>query len=306
MAFMCKSKPEMDYCQACGSAIGQPKAKGRPRLYCDSCRAVRAKEASVVPPRQHTCVECGKTWSSKWNPRYCSDKCQRKGESKRRRALCATEKNCERCGVSFVSLSGRARMCPKCHHFRPLNGETVSCKTCGEMFYRTPSSRRGYCSRKCAHAAKRTIHTCNHCGKQFFRRKYRNSDTRKYCRIQCYWDANGMDGSKAAKARSYGLCLGNVRKRCRRFGVAYDPTVTIEKVAERDRYVCQLCGKKCNTSWLVAKGKRTPHPRNRTVDHIIPLSESLYGHEWRNVQCACYSCNVRKSSNRRTDQLRLC
>jgi hypothetical protein len=304
LAFMCKSKPEIDCCQTCGSAIGPPKAKGRPRLYCDSCRAVRAKEAAVVPPRKHTCVECGKTWIAKWNPKYCSDKCRHLSEAKQR---CRTfHKCCMSCGQSFVAKSKKTRLCRQCWHKRPRGGRDVQCMQCSSTFYCTPSGDSKYCSRKCAHSAKRLVHTCKHCGKQFCRRKFRNSDTRQYCRIQCYWDANGMDGSKAAKARSYGLCLGSVRKRCRRLGVSYDPSVTIEKVAKRDGYVCQLCGKDCNKVWLVAKGSRTPHPRNRTVDHIIPLSERLYGHEWRNVQCACYSCNVRKSSNRRTDQLRLC
>jgi hypothetical protein len=154
------------------------------------------------------------------------------------------------------------------------------------------------------HDSKRSWHVCKHCRVSFSRRKYRAGDKREYCCIQCYWDAHGMDGSKAAKARMYGNCLGNTRRRCRSFGVPYDPKVTIERVAERDGYRCQLCGSQCNHKWLVAKHSRRPHPRNRTVDHIVPLAAGVFGHEWHNVQCACYSCNVKKS-NRRGYQRRL-
>jgi len=303
---MCRKKSDVVACLTCGTAVEQKLGKGRARLYCDPCGEARSRMLAVAKPKQIACLGCGKSWESRVavgrHPRYCSDECRKSVAASRNvSSVC-----CCGCGLVFTAATRRARLCPECSHKRPKGGRDVQCVQCNATFYCMPSGDAKYCSTKCCHAGKRVVRVCGHCGKQFSRRKYHKSDRREYCRIQCYWDANGMDGSKAAKARSYGLCLGSVRKRCRRFGVTYDSSVTIEKVAERDGYVCQLCGKDCNKAWLVAKGKRTPHPRNRTVDHIIPLSERLYGHEWRNVQCACYSCNVRKSSNRRTEQLRLC
>ena len=298
---MCRTKSEVVACQTCDAPICQMAGKGRAKLYCNEC----GKKRHQVGKSQMQCRTCGKIWM-RCGPgrtaKYCSPQCRHLAKQPKRRK----EMACVRCCKTWASKSGYGKLCPGCRHWRPSSGSHVECKHCGKCFYRSPSCTQQHCSRLCLHAALRVWHACLHCGKQFSRRKYRSNDTRQYCRIQCYWDANGMDGSKAAKARSYGLCVGGVRKRCRRFGVPCDPNVTVEKVAKRDEYVCQLCGKQCNKAWLVAKEKRTPHPRNRTVDHIIPLSEGLYGHEWHNVQCACYSCNVKKSDNRTTDQLRLC
>jgi hypothetical protein len=303
---MCRTKSEVVACHMCGTAVEQKLGRGRTRLYCKPCGKSRSRLLAAAKPKQMACLECGKSWESKVNygrhPLHCSHECRGIAKLKRR----AFPKCCSSCGVSFVAKTKNARLCSECSPKRPKGGRDLQCMQCLATFYCFPSADSKYCSRKCVFAAKRLVNTCKHCARRFYRRKFRNSDTRQYCRIQCYWDANGMDGSKAAKARSYGLCLGSVRKRCRRFGVRYDSSVTIEKVAERDGYVCQLCGRPCNTGWLVAKGKRTPHPRNRTVDHIIPLSERLHGHQWHNVQCACYSCNLKKSDNRTTDQLRLC
>lgn len=298
LALMCRAKSEIVSCETCNAAISQTLGKGRARRYCGKCLLKRHR----VGQRQMACCVCAKTWTRKGPgraPKYCSSRCRHVADKPKRRK----EVTCERCHAPFVSKSGSARLCNQCCHWRPCHGNVVECQQCRREFYRTPCSVQAYCSLQCQYAAKKVWHTCLHCGQQFSRRKYRANDKRQYCRMQCYWDAHGMDGSVAAKLK--GRWAGNTRKRCRKAGVPYDPTVTIDKVAERDAYQCQLCGNQCNMSWMVDRRSRKPHPRNRTIDHIVPIVAGVHGHEWHNVQCACVSCNLRKGRKWRVSQLRL-
>lgn len=294
MASMCRSKCEVAYCQMCGCGIEQKLGKGRAKLYCGPCR----KRRECVGPKIATCVSCGKSWPKNCRgrtPRWCSPHCRYKNQARSVR--------CERCDAEFVSATGNARLCPSCHHYRPCAGDHISCKTCGESFYRPASSGQEYCSRKCLWHSKRTWRECKHCKRLFSRRKYRTDDRREYCCIQCYWDDHGMTGACAAKQK--GHWHGNARRRCRRFAVAFDRTVTLKRVAERDNNVCQICNATCNEGWVVNKRTRRPHPRNRSIDHIVPLSAGVYGHEWSNVQLACIECNMKKSDKRMSCQRRL-
>ena len=296
---MCLNKFSVVSCQTCGCAIEQKQGKGRAKRYCDACMLRRYQAG----PSTMNCSVCGAAWVRQGAGRpakQCSPQCKLVSRNRRQQKRVA----CEKCHTPFITKTGKGRLCRACRWVKPSNGTAAACLQCGTSFYRTSSSTQRYCSWRCMHDSKRSWHVCKHCRVSFSRRKYRAGDKREYCCIQCYWDAHGMDGSKAAKARMYGNCLGNTRRRCRSFGVPYDPKVTIERVAERDGYRCQLCGSQCNHKWLVAKHSRRPHPRNRTVDHIVPLAAGVFGHEWHNVQCACYSCNVKKS-NRRGYQRRL-
>lgn len=294
MACMCRNKSEIACCQMCGHGIEQKPGKGRARLYCSP----RLRRREHVGPKTAVCVTCGKSWTKNCKgrmPRWCSPQCRYKKQSR--------VVSCQRCGSEFVSSTGHARLCQSCHHYRPRNGKAVDCKTCGETFYRAPSSEQEYCSRPCLWHSKRTWRECKHCKSVFSRRKHRPDDRREYCCIQCYWDANGMTGAIAAKLK--GRWSGNARRRCRKFGVAFDCTVTLKRVAERDNNVCQLCNARCNDAWIVNKRTRRPHPRNKSIDHIVPLSAGIYGHEWSNVQLACIECNMRKSNKRTSCQRRL-
>jgi hypothetical protein len=282
----------------CGVPICQKTGKGRAKLYCDEC----LKKRDRVGESERTCRTCGKTWMRQGPGRvakYCSRRCRHVAEQPKR----SQEVVCVRCQKPWISKSGHGKLCPDCHHWRPSSGQHVRCLQCGKCFYRRPSCTQQHCSRRCLHDSLRTWHACKHCGNVFSRRKYRTNDSRQYCCIQCYWDAYGMDGSVAAKLK--GRWAGNTRRRCRKAGVPYDPSVTLAKVAERDAYQCQICGRQCNRSWIVNKSSRKPHSRNRTIDHIVPIVAGVHGHEWHNVQCACLACNLKKGKRRTHGQLRL-
>jgi 5-methylcytosine-specific restriction endonuclease McrA len=65
----------------------------------------------------------------------------------------------------------------------------------------------------------------------------------------------------------------------RRFG----PPLSRRTVLLRDNYVCQYCGRRCNSSHL-------------TVDHVLPRSRGGKT-VWRNVVTACKPCNGRKGDH---------
>ncbi len=87
----------------------------------------------------------------------------------------------------------------------------------------------------------------------------------------------------------------NHRKRCRLYGVPYSSQVTSQAVFEKDSYRCHICKRQTLKVFKFVNGR--PHPQSPTIDHHpYPLSAGVLGHEWDNVRCACWLCNVRKSS----------
>ena len=119
-----------------------------------------------------------------------------------------------------------------------------------------------------------TPRICAGCG-EIFTSPYQSQ---LYCSAKC---------KNRTKRKKYGH---SYRSRCRKYGVYYDPTVTKEKVIERDNGICQICGKVCDPfdlRWGIYG------PDNPTVDHIIALKNGGT-HTWDNVQCACRECNSYK------------
>jgi 5-methylcytosine-specific restriction endonuclease McrA len=62
------------------------------------------------------------------------------------------------------------------------------------------------------------------------------------------------------------------------------------KIFERDKWVCQLCGRKTLKSKI-----GTWHERAPEVDHIIPVSKKGR-HARQNVHCTCRACNSKKGA----------
>ena len=108
---------------------------------------------------------------------------------------------------------------------------------------------------------------CGVCGKPFVSTRIEQ----KWCSRNCRNRANP----------------GDDRKRCRRYGVYFDPKIRREDVFKRDDSICQICGIKCDPDDLSWGSNGPTHP---TIDHIVPLSKGGT-HTWNNVQCACGQCN---------------
>ena len=74
--------------------------------------------------------------------------------------------------------------------------------------------------------------------------------------------------------------------------------VSRHRVFERDKWTCQLCGKRVN------RKATAPHPHAPTLDHVIPLSEGGE-HTETNAQLAHFRCNTRKGNRGGGEQLAL-
>lgn len=114
--------------------------------------------------------------------------------------------------------------------------------------------------------------TCRFCGKKFKPRQ----QSQIWCSRSCRNSGNP----------------GDDKKRCRRYGVYFDPNVKRDAVLKRDNYICQICGIKCDPNDRGWGSYGATYP---TLDHIIPLANGGT-HTWDNVQCACGLCNSRKSN----------
>lgn len=91
--------------------------------------------------------------------------------------------------------------------------------------------------------------------------------------------------------------LGTQRRRALLAQVPAETFLPID-VFKRDRWRCQLCGKRTPKAEVGTNAMTAP-----TLDHIVPLSRGG-PHTLANTQCACRRCNCRKRTSVR-GQLRL-
>ena len=174
----------------------------------------------------------------------------------------------------------------------------LKCKCCGNIIERSSDTLRNnhancdYCKARekekqkltqkriewmrflIALREEKTPKKCKLCGKEF----YSVYPTKLYCSDKCRQKARQKRVNKS------------IRRRCRGYGVFYDNTITNDAVFMRDGYICQICGKPCDTT---DKSWGGCGPMSPSVDHIIPLV-SGGTHTWDNVQCAHVICNSYK------------
>ena len=71
-----------------------------------------------------------------------------------------------------------------------------------------------------------------------------------------------------------------------------DKDITVEGLFQRDKGVCQICGKLCDCDDYIYKGNAFVAGNNYpSIDHIIPLSKGGE-HSWGNVRLAHRRCNT--------------
>jgi len=174
----------------------------------------------------------------------------------------------------------------------------IKCNKCGDIFERDRSSirRKNVICYKCKEIEKQEIvlqneriklvrsfyaileskmpKKCECCGNTF----YSQYKDQKYCSKHCKNKRNRRSNT-------------SIKRRCKKYGVYYDPKVKSEEVFKRDGYRCMICGLACNkedNTWSEWMGPYSP-----TVDHIIALANGGT-HTWDNVQCAHAICNSYK------------
>lgn len=279
-----------------------------------------------------TCCDCGveifKNGNGRLgrNPKRCRS-CRlacRAAAGRGRRPPVRHMHKCKQCHHFFESCRNDQQFCSySCMHLGQRSRLSVKCfnPACNKDLEVCPSKlAKGnvYCSRLCAKSRYRPPFICQNpaCAKEFrmkhaTKNKWQNAG--KYCSPSCYQDHRfgadrpRMPSSKAARRAASCCALGkSLRKRCKVFGVTFDPACTRQAVLERDGWVCQKCHVLCNKDYVFLAGTRTPCDRNAEHDHIVPLSKAgSPGNVFENSQCLCRGCNSTKS-DKSEGQLRLC
>jgi len=205
------------------------------------------------------------------------------------------------------------------------------CGHCGKTLWICPKTFAGqdrhFCGRECRGLSDRHAvphrYQCVRCGKQCsMQGNPRHKQKGLYCSRKCA-GATRSDKAKTREAmrratvslerlifpsrrRLYRVKLlrikkekakrksGNLRTRCKQFGVAYDSRVSRLSVCNRDGWICAICGVKT----IKEANRERPQPLEGTLDHIIPLSKRMKGNTWDNAQCACRRCNCQKKRDR--------
>lgn len=217
------------------------------------------------------------------------------------------QRTCGGCGVSLEGRSPSARWCTGRCRARSLRSDPV---------FRAAEVRRqqGYMARRRSGMSSRVYYPeCTHCGRLFAARSANKRMCSNRCRNARSKAAGQVTGSWQRGRQAYlqrrrdaGLPLGNNtearrdmarRRRAKLKGRGVEK-IDLTAVAERDRWVCQLCGRK------VAKARLYPDPLSRSLDHIVPLSRGG-DHVLANVHLAHLGCNTAKSTKPAGEQLRL-
>ena len=77
-----------------------------------------------------------------------------------------------------------------------------------------------------------------------------------------------------------------------------DADITLERLYERDKGICHLCGTECNynDNIITSEGHFIAGETYPSIDHVIPISKGGK-HSWENVKLAHHKCNTNKRDN---------
>lgn len=198
-------------------------------------------------------------------------------------------RDCEICSANYRPSYPGQRACGRAcgWQLRVLEGKVAwrapappavpTPRACAQCHGEYTGRRLKYCSEECARTAWRTADLARHgrtpaevdhcaCGAPLSLRRYR------------------CDACVAATARD-----ARRRAKARRRQVIHEP-YTMAEIAQRDDYLCGLCGR------MVPMDLWVPDPDAPTIDHILPIARG--GQDTvANVQLAHFMCNSIKSDS---------
>ena len=134
---------------------------------------------------------------------------------------------------------------------------------------------------------------CEICGKPYTVREYVKSCRLKkaqdngVCSLECRKEKTRRILRQAHKDRK----TENHCHRARKYGAAYDTSITLEKLVNKNGLRCAICGGMCD--WNDHSWSKYSGPLYPSIDHIVPMSKGG-SHTWDNVQVAHMICNSRK------------
>jgi hypothetical protein len=296
-------------CLKCGSSWVT--LNGRNMVSCPDCckqqRCKARKQGRLPTVQSMNCKRCGLEFAVQGSAvsaaKFCND-CRKPARNEKQRQRLESNRNestrrlrVHRTLSSFVSNIQAAMNSQRAASKRSnttLRNPPRFCCSCSKPFVSDPRHESRFCSNECASAWSRNV-PCRLCGEIVAIRAIGRDARKRRCSAVCKrcairrWRAT-------AKAKDARRLRDNHRKRCRLHGVPYDPRVTARLVFERDKYKCHICGNQ--TLFLFAWKGAVPDERSPTIDHHPhPLSAGVSGHEWHNVRCACWGCNVRKGAS---------
>jgi len=327
-------------CCDCRSPIQRRHKNGPPPKRCEPCKKKKACRQAKAwaaanpqkarykkrPPRHAQCVDCQR-------PIDC---CGKRGPLAKRCGQCHAKSRrtngrprhchvCKICAATFTNGRKTQHACsPQCRkewaNMQNLRKHhAASTKPCANPNC-SKTRKRGtkYCSTECSHARFPPPLVCHNpkCGRTFrMKHATRNpwQNKGKYCCPECYRDHRwGTHRPRQKRSASVRRAAGkaalatSLRKRCKVFGVTFDPACTRQAVLERDGWRCQKCHVLCNKEYKLDTAAKSPHWKNAEHDHIVPLSvPGSPGNVFENSQCLCRRCNSKKS-DKPEGQLRLC
>lgn len=267
------------------------------------------------------CAQCGAAFQSqRSDARFCSNRC-----SYQHRVGKPHKRSCQGCGRDISDRHYNAQFCGPCYSVRPKTVHDAArkakrlwhttCTGCGASF--EPTQDRQYCSMRCMGTFNRRKQigsfekSCLACGGAFTAQDRR----RRTCSTACHQWILKNPGTMRVLARECRTCAAafiarnanqyccssdcnrsarRARRRALEAG-AFVEDVSRVAIANRDRWICQLCGKRVN------KRLKFPHPLSQSLDHITPIA--LGGEHSRvNAQLAHLVCNISKGARLRQPQ----
>lgn len=182
---------------------------------------------------------------------------------------------------SLKAIAEVPRPCVVCGaEFRSIRAEQICCsRVCGGLYSKPLTD-----AVRAENARARLTRTCEHCQTPFQMRnpsgRARRGETTEgqFCSVDCSNFARGMVSGEEC----------TTRRRTRVRAARVEP-VNALTVLERDGWRCCLCGRS-----TPKRLRGTFDPRAPEIDHIVPIAAGGE-HSYRNVQCACRECNIKKS-----------
>jgi hypothetical protein len=262
-------------CPVCGSAL-KVGARGRRRIYCSVNCQQKAKRHRINALRRRACEQCGDIVDGHGAKKFCSRECYLQATREKRQP--APVIGCRAGDHSACKLDNRHGACSECGKTVRLSRSSASpdrrrCRECRE---RNPR-------RQPATFVPQDL-TCPTCEGEFTQKRV----GQKYCCVEHRPPRPGM--------RTAGRVAASRRRRLRH-ATGWDG-VTDAEIFERDRWKCGICGKRIGRSF------KAPHPRSKSVDHVIPLSEG--GDDTAaNKRAAHLGCNLSRGNRGGGEQLAL-
>lgn len=126
-----------------------------------------------------------------------------------------------------------------------------------------------------------SIRNCRQCDKEF-----KTNSGESYCSQEC-WKRNKNRRRELMRRRKFRILKSKN---------LYDSSITLEKLIQKEKNVCYLCGGQCDLNDFIIddRGSFSITGANYpSIEHVIPISKGGT-HTWNNVKLAHHYCNAIK------------